>query len=63
MDDRELSPGGAAACARLDALFRNVGPELGRWMLELAERLAARGRSLRSLDEADSRPRAGSDRR
>mgnify|MGYP001110122563 CR=1 FL=1 len=53
MRNSELSSGAAAACGRLDALVRTVGPELGRWMLELAERLAAEGRRCRSIDGED----------
>ncbi|HOX07222.1 MAG TPA: hypothetical protein PK280_12530 [Planctomycetota bacterium] len=38
--------GVATACGRIDALARMVGPELGRWMIEVAGRSA--GRSIRS---------------
>jgi hypothetical protein len=37
----KISDGAAAACERLDALTAS-GPELGRWMLQLARDLAAR---------------------
>jgi hypothetical protein len=59
MHDSELSSGAAAACGRLDALVRTVGPELGRWMLELAERLAAEGRRCRSIDGDEEGPAGG----
>ena len=59
MRDSELSSGAAAACGRLDALVRTVGPELGRWMLELAERLAAEGRRCRSIEGDDEVPGGG----
>ena len=59
MHDYEMSPGASVACGRLEALVRNTGPELGRWMLELAERLAAEGRHRRSIDGDDAEGLAG----
>ena len=54
MHDYEMSPGASVACGRLEALVRNTGPELGRWMLELAE-----GRRRRSIDGDDAEGLAG----
>ncbi len=50
MRESKMSPGAAAACGRLDALVHTAGDDLGRWMIELAERLAAKGRSRRTLE-------------
>jgi len=55
MDRSELSTGTAAACGRLDAFVRLAGPELGRWMIEMALGLAERGRRRRTPGDA---PRA-----
>jgi hypothetical protein len=57
MQKSELSPGAAAACERLDALVRVAGRDLGRWMIDIAERLAVKGRRRRSLEAGASGPR------
>jgi hypothetical protein len=55
MREPELSPGAAAACGRLDAFVRVARSDLGRWMIQIAERLAAEGRSRRSLEDPERR--------
>lgn len=56
MSKPKLSPGAAAACGRLDGFVQLASKDLGRWMIEVAERLAAKGRCRRTLERA--RPRS-----
>lgn len=63
MGKPELSPGAAAACGRLDGFVRLAGKDLGRWMIEVARRLAAKGRCRRTLEPAARRARRGSAQR
>ncbi len=60
MDRMPISSGAATACGRLDALVRSTAPALGRWMLELAGELAARGARCRSLESGARAPDKGS---
>jgi hypothetical protein len=50
MDKSESSVGVGAACRRLDAFADMAGPDMGRWIIEVADRLASRGRCRRSLE-------------
>jgi hypothetical protein len=59
MDRSDISTGAATACGRLDAFVRLTGPELGRWMLEMAMQLAERGRRLRTADGTARRGSGG----
>ncbi len=56
MSKPQLSPGATAACGRLDSFVRLTGKDIGRWMIEVAERLATKGRCQRTLKRA--RPRS-----
>jgi hypothetical protein len=50
MNQAQDFPGGVeAACGRLDELARLAGPELGRWMLRVAERYVRAGCRRRTL--------------
>jgi len=53
MSESKMSPRAAAACGRIDAFVRVADRDLGRWILELAERLAAKGRCRRTLEADD----------
>ncbi len=63
MRESKLSPGAAAACGRLDAFVHVAGEDMGRWIIEIAERLAAKGRSRRTLEAEDADPAEGEERR
>jgi len=49
-----LPDGVELACGRLDELIRIAGPELGRWMIEVAGRYAANSCRRRTLTAVGS---------
>ena len=57
MQEMQDFPGGVeAACGRLDELARLAGPELGRWMIQVAERYVRAGCRRRTLPVPWLRP-------
>jgi hypothetical protein len=58
-----ISEGAELACGRLDALVRMTGPELGRWMIEVAEGYAESSGRQETLRAPGGRARFAARRR